>query len=78
MIYRYRCHRKSRQLFAAPLDKCLGILNQLGFLQLIADQIVKLDMFHARDRLDIDLFCLLIHDNMECFVKAKLANTKFL
>ena len=34
-------------------------------------------MFHARDRLDIDLFCLVIHDNMECFVKAKLANTKF-
>lgn len=59
------------------LDKCLGILNQLGFLQLIADQIVKLDMFYARDRLDINLFCLLIHDNMECFVKAKLANTKF-
>ena len=34
-------------------------------------------MFHARDRLDIDLFCLVIHDNMECFVKTKLADTKF-
>ena len=58
---------KSRRLFAARLDKCLGILNQLGFLRLIAYQIAQLDMFHARDRLDIDLLCLVIHDNMECW-----------
>ena len=57
----------------APCKECFRVLPQLLFLDLIADQVIKLHVDNIRDRYDIDHIPALMMNQPERFMQAKLS-----